>query len=95
MPWAALLKKVFEIDVLVCKECGGKMRVIAFLNDAEVTRTILAHLNLPFAPPRKWPARAPPENLSDQEPRLDVDQSFDEPAYGDWSPDPEPDYNLD
>lgn len=95
MPWAALLKKVFEIDVLVCKECGGKMRVIAFLSHAEVTRTILAHLNMPSAPPRKWPARAPPENLSDQELKLDVEQPFDELVYGDRLSDPEPDYNLD
>jgi hypothetical protein len=95
VPWAALLKKVFEIDVLVCKECGGKMRIIAFLNDAEVTRTILTYLHMPSAPPRKWPARAPPEILSDQEPRLEVEQSSDDPAPGDWFPDPEPDYNLD
>src|SRR5262249_28662284 len=31
LPWAQLLKRVFEIDVLVCAEWGGKMRVIAVL----------------------------------------------------------------
>jgi hypothetical protein len=30
LDWAALLKRVFRIDVLVCARCGGAMSVIAF-----------------------------------------------------------------
>ncbi len=31
VPWADLLEKVFAIDVLACPECGGRLRVIAFI----------------------------------------------------------------
>jgi len=29
--WAALIKRVYEVDPLVCPQCGGQMRVIAFV----------------------------------------------------------------
>ena len=29
--WAALVKRVYEVDPLVCPKCGGEMRVIAFI----------------------------------------------------------------
>jgi hypothetical protein len=92
LPWAELLKRVFEIEVLVCKECGGKMRVLAFLTDPEVTRTILAHLTLAFLAPQKAPARAPPEIPT--EPAQGGGDPSNEPV-GDWFPDPEPDYESD
>src|SRR5262249_43044789 len=97
LPWADLLKRVFEIEILVCKQCGGKMRVIAFLTDPEVTRTILAHLNLAFLPPQKWPARAPPEPDADPDPALELEQHGEHPSDeppDDWFPDPEPDYDI-
>ena len=61
LDWAALLKRVFAVDVLECEECGGPMRVLAFLTDTEVTEHILNHLGLPTAPPALAPARDPPE----------------------------------
>jgi hypothetical protein len=30
--WAELLKRVFEIDVLECPECGGRMRILCAIN---------------------------------------------------------------
>ncbi len=27
--WSALLKRVFEIDVLVCQRCGGPVAIVA------------------------------------------------------------------
>jgi hypothetical protein len=98
VPWADLLRRVFQIDVLLCKECGGKLRLIAFLTDVEITRTILAHLKLSFTPPQKWPARAPPpESLGDQRPEPELDEPSDHPIVEDdsWFPDPEPNYDLD
>jgi hypothetical protein len=59
--WAELMKRVFEIDVLVCPHCGGRRKLIAFLTDGLVVRKILAHLGLPTEPPALAPARAPPE----------------------------------
>ncbi|NOY74772.1 MAG: hypothetical protein GXP32_03150 [Kiritimatiellaeota bacterium] len=30
--WAAMIKKVYEVDPLVCPKCGGgRMRIIAFI----------------------------------------------------------------
>src|SRR5262249_28356148 len=87
LPWAQLLKRVFEIDVLVCAECGGKMRVFAFLTDPEITHAILAHLNLAFAAPQKWPARAPPEMLADPGPGPKLEHRVEHPSHespDDW-----------
>jgi len=91
LDWAALLKRVFQIDVLVCKECGGKMRVIAFLTDPDVTRTVvLFHLKLVFLPPQTWPARAPPVEMSDGEPGFDLEHAdalANHPSVDGWFPD--------
>ena len=60
MRWADLLRRVFEIDVLHCARCGGRLRFVAAIDDPEVVRRILGHLGLPtsIAPP--LPARSPP-----------------------------------
>jgi len=59
--WAQLMKRVFEIDVLVCEHCGGRREIIAFLTETRVVQKILAHLGLPTEPPPVAPARPPPE----------------------------------
>ena len=46
VPWAALLRKVFEIDVLACPRCTGQMQLIAFIAEATVAKRILDHLGL-------------------------------------------------
>ncbi|MDP3011563.1 MAG: hypothetical protein Q8N27_02495 [Candidatus Hydromicrobium sp.] len=28
--WARLIKKIYEVDPLICPKCGGQMRIIAF-----------------------------------------------------------------
>jgi len=60
LDWAALLARVFAIDVLRCARCGGRMKVIAFLTDPPVVERILDHLHLPAHPPPTRPGRAPP-----------------------------------
>jgi hypothetical protein len=44
--WAQRLKRVFAIDIEQCEKCGGKMKVIACIEDPEVTDKILKHLGL-------------------------------------------------
>jgi hypothetical protein len=59
--WAELLQRVFAVDVLACPRCGGRMRVIATIDDPAVVRRILTHLGVPGAPgppPGPWPAAA-------------------------------------
>jgi hypothetical protein len=60
--WAALMKRVFAVDVLVCDACGGTMRILAVLPEGDATRTILGHLGLPIRPPQPR-AHAPPDWL--------------------------------
>ena len=52
MSWAMLVKRVFNIDVTVCRHCQGAMRIIACIEDRQVINRILAHINRkqkPFA----------------------------------------------
>ena len=38
------MKRVFNIDIETCKECGGTVKVIACIEDPVVIKKILAHL---------------------------------------------------
>ena len=38
--WAQLIKRVYEVDPLVCPKCGGEMRIIAFIFDHDVVDAI-------------------------------------------------------
>ena len=44
MTWAKRLKRVFNIEIETCSECGGDVRIIASVEDPAVIRTILAFL---------------------------------------------------
>src|SRR5215813_13264536 len=48
-PWAALMRRAFDLDVLRCPRCGGRMELIATVDDPAVIHRILAHLALPSA----------------------------------------------
>jgi hypothetical protein len=58
-PWADLLRRTFEIDVLACPDCGGRLRLVATIEDRAVIAMILLHLGLPVDPPSPAPARSP------------------------------------
>ena len=53
--WARLIQKIYEVDPLMCPECHGRMKIIAFIEDEEVIEKILKHLAL-----WKMKARPPP-----------------------------------
>jgi hypothetical protein len=40
--WAALMRRAFAIDVLACPRCGGRLRVMATVEDSLGVRQILA-----------------------------------------------------
>jgi len=44
MTWAQRLKRVFPIDIEICRECGGAVKVIAYVEDPMMIRKILDHL---------------------------------------------------
>lgn len=63
MTWAQRLKRVFNIDIETCQDCGGAMKVIACIEDPEVIQKILTHLQLnaeATAPSPLPEPRAPP-----------------------------------
>ncbi|MBI4423035.1 MAG: transposase [Elusimicrobia bacterium] len=58
--WAACIRRVFEVDPVLCEGCGGEMKLAAvILRDSEIGR-VLDHLGLPRDFPTIKPARAPP-----------------------------------
>ena len=54
------MRRSFGFDVLACPRCGGRLRLIALIEEAAVIRRILRHLSLPTEIPEPRPARAPP-----------------------------------
>src|SRR3989449_11478654 len=54
--WAALMRRAFDVDVLACPRCGGRLRLIATVEDPEAIRAILA----PLAASREGAGPAPP-----------------------------------
>jgi Putative transposase/Glutaredoxin len=49
MSWARLLKRVFDIDIERCPNCGSALKIIAAIEDPPVIVKILSHLGLPSA----------------------------------------------
>ena len=58
--WAQRLKRVFSIDTETCEKCGGKMKMIACIEEPEVIDKILKHLGLdqPADPHNRSPPAA-------------------------------------
>jgi len=54
--WAKLIRKVYEVDPLICPQCGAQMRVIALIEDRAVIERILSWLGL-CEPPQASAAR--------------------------------------
>jgi hypothetical protein len=47
--WAAMIRKVYEVDPMRCPRRGGRMKVVAFLTEPPVVDRIIDHLKLTFA----------------------------------------------
>jgi hypothetical protein len=58
--WADLMRRTFGFDVLACPRCGGRLRLIALIEQAAAIERILRHLGLAAQIPAPCPARAPP-----------------------------------
>jgi hypothetical protein len=64
MTWAQRLKRVFGIDIETCAACGGAVRIIACIEDADVIEKILAHMDAKGAECEaslRPPSRGPPQ----------------------------------
>jgi hypothetical protein len=62
--WARRLKRVFGIEIEQCVRCGGRLKVIASIEEPELIARILAHRREQgeeAAPTTSLGARAPPQ----------------------------------
>jgi hypothetical protein len=57
-----MIRKVYEVDPLACSQCGGQMKVIAFITDFPVVDRIINHLKLTFVADKP-----PPPHIAYQE----------------------------
>ena len=57
LSWARLLKRVFDLDLEHCPNCGGELKLIAAILEAPVIEKILTHLGLQARAPPRVPAR--------------------------------------
>jgi len=71
--WAHLIKKIYEVDPLICLKCEGDMRIIAFIEDYKVIKKILDYLGI-----YEFKRDRPPPK------RLAVADSFDDYAQNDY-----------
>jgi hypothetical protein len=69
---AAMIRKVYEVDPMVCPKCGGAMKVVAFLTEHAVVDRIIDHLKLTFVA-----AEPPPPQLAFQELLMAADRPAD------------------
>ena len=55
--WAALIKRVWQVDPLRCPRCGSTMKIVSFIEatQPDVIDRILTHCGLPQEPPRAPP----------------------------------------
>lgn len=53
--WAEMIKKVYEINPLICPKCGGTMRIVSFIEDHKVIDKTIKHLKLTFKAERPPP----------------------------------------
>lgn len=58
--WAALIARIYEVFPLICPNCGGQMRIIAFITFSADIHRILDHIGVEPEAPRITPARGPP-----------------------------------
>ncbi len=71
--WARLLAKTFGVDVSVCPECGGEMRIVAMLHNQREISRYLKHIGLSEHPPPVASARY-------EQAEFDYSQDFDRSA---------------
>ena len=62
--WHELLRRVFEIDVLACPKCGGRLRLLCTVHDGFSARRDLRCVNAQSPPAEARPPPGPEETTS-------------------------------
>lgn len=79
--WRELVKRVWEVDPLLCPKCQRDMRIVALIDDQQVIARLRRHLGLWQQGMHVSSARASPE-IADR-------------VIAPWLDDPFPDYDTD
>ena len=66
LSWCVLLGRVFQVDVTVCPDCGGSMKIVAALTEATSIRNYLLGVGLPCRAPPVAAARPDPQPQFEQ-----------------------------
>ena len=74
------MRRTFGFDVLACPRCGGRLRLVALIEQAAVIARILRHLALPTEIPEPCAPRAPPLPIDHGACPRDDAESFFEPC---------------
>ncbi len=62
LSWAKLIRRVYEVDPLLCPFCGAEMKILAFVVDFATGRINRLSLKLPAQEPEPL-AHAPPHEI--------------------------------
>jgi hypothetical protein len=76
LPWAELLQKVFAVDVLLCPDCGGRLRVLACVTEAAEVKRYLEHAGIDATGPPVAKASAGGGAARDPLPEYDLVDSI-------------------
>jgi hypothetical protein len=63
--WPVLLRRTFDVDVLECPQCHGRLHILGQVTEATTIGRVLATLGMPAEAPRAARARDPTELLGD------------------------------
>jgi len=69
------MARTFVLDLLACPRCGGRLRLVALIEDTRVVERILRHLGWPTDVATPRPARPPPERRWTGERAIDMGDS--------------------
>ena len=61
--WAQLIRKVFEVDPMLCSFCGAKLEVLSFTLELGTIRKFLASIDCPSQEPEPLGHSPPPGEL--------------------------------
>jgi hypothetical protein len=78
--WAVLMQRTFGLDVLGCPRCGGRLPLMALIEQPAVITRVPGHLGLPTELPALRPARPPPDEAWFHEPAAEYETDTFTPA---------------
>jgi hypothetical protein len=58
--WATLLRRTFDVEVLACTRCQGRLRLMSVITEPATVRRILEHLGIPATTPPILPRARDP-----------------------------------